>query len=324
MTAISRARPTKQMQGYPFPAALSYGVAADEVLYQGTLVILKDGYAYAGQAMTGGMAIGLADPNQPDQDNTGGADGDLIANIVPGCFRWENSALTDAIAVADIGTLCYVVDNQTVAKTSGSSTRSAAGTVVAVDDAGVWVYSNLMADLDGGALAAEIAARQAFEAALANTTTGTGASLVGIQDSGSLFAAATVEAALAEAIQTALQKPVTFPVVLATAVSGATLYRLKAPYAGKLLRMDCVATAVVTAAAKAAVLKAQISGTDVTSMTLTLASASLLTLGNRVSGTTATAALTVAAGQEISVLVSSASAPFTEGELDIQLFFGPQ
>ena len=33
----------------------------------------------------------------------------------------------------------YIVDDQTVAKTNGSSTRSAAGTIVDVDAQGVWV-----------------------------------------------------------------------------------------------------------------------------------------------------------------------------------------
>ena len=35
--------------------------------------------------------------------------------------------------------VCYIVDDQTVAKTDGSSARSKAGTIVNVDDQGVWV-----------------------------------------------------------------------------------------------------------------------------------------------------------------------------------------
>ena len=46
-----------------------------------------------------------------------------------GCWKFANSTAGDAITDADYGTTCYVVDNQTVAKTNGSSTRSAAGTV---------------------------------------------------------------------------------------------------------------------------------------------------------------------------------------------------
>ncbi len=56
-----------------------------------------------------------------------------------GCFRFANSAAADLIALADIGADCYVVDDQTVAKTSASNTRSIAGKVRDVDAAGVWV-----------------------------------------------------------------------------------------------------------------------------------------------------------------------------------------
>ena len=60
----------------------------------------------------------------------------------PGVFRFANSASADLIAKADIGTVCYIVDDQTVAKTSGTNTRSPAGTVDSVDADGVWVCFN--------------------------------------------------------------------------------------------------------------------------------------------------------------------------------------
>ncbi len=48
--------------------------------------------------------------------------------------RWySNSTSTDAIAAAQLGQDCYMVDDQTVAKTSGSSSRSVAGRVWKVD-----------------------------------------------------------------------------------------------------------------------------------------------------------------------------------------------
>jgi hypothetical protein len=58
-------------------------------------------------------------------------------------FRWENSANADLITQAEVGTDCYIVDDQTVAKTSATNTRSKAGRVVSVDDAGVWVATGL-------------------------------------------------------------------------------------------------------------------------------------------------------------------------------------
>lgn len=48
--------------------------------------------------------------------------------------RWyANSASTDLIAAAQIGSDCFLVDDQTVAKTSATSTRSVAGRVWGVD-----------------------------------------------------------------------------------------------------------------------------------------------------------------------------------------------
>lgn len=65
-----------------------------------------------------------------------------LATSVCGCARGRTpfeQHLLDAIALADIGSDCYIVDDQTVAKTSGSATRSVAGKIFDVDAAGVWV-----------------------------------------------------------------------------------------------------------------------------------------------------------------------------------------
>jgi hypothetical protein len=72
-------------------------------------------------------------------DNSGGGNGALSADVMVGTFRFGNSASTDLITLADIGNDCYGVDDQTVAKTNGSSTRSVAGKIYDVDAQGVWV-----------------------------------------------------------------------------------------------------------------------------------------------------------------------------------------
>jgi hypothetical protein len=64
----------------------------------------------------------------------------VVANVrKDGWFRFANSAAGDLITIADLGTDCYVVDNQTVAKTSGGATRSIAGKVRDIEAAGVWI-----------------------------------------------------------------------------------------------------------------------------------------------------------------------------------------
>lgn len=50
---------------------------------------------------------------------------------------------TGLVAQADVGADCYVVDDQTVARTSATNTRSRAGIVVAVEPDGVWVQIGL-------------------------------------------------------------------------------------------------------------------------------------------------------------------------------------
>jgi hypothetical protein len=56
-----------------------------------------------------------------------------------GIFKFQNSSAGDLIAATEIGATCFIVDDQTVAKTNGGATRSVAGIVYDVDTDGVWV-----------------------------------------------------------------------------------------------------------------------------------------------------------------------------------------
>lgn len=115
---------------------LSIPAAVQKVL-AGTIVVLNaSGFAEMGTTATGKIALGVASATA---DNSAGAAGDINVEIMRGVFKFANSASGDAIALTDYGTNCYIVDNQTVAKTSGSSTRSIAGAVRGVDADGVWV-----------------------------------------------------------------------------------------------------------------------------------------------------------------------------------------
>jgi len=87
------------------------------------------------------VAVGIF---EAQVDNSDGADGEQTAEVLRGFARLENSAGADEITAADIGKACFIVDNQTVAKTNGAvgegaPARSVAGIVDAVDDVGVWV-----------------------------------------------------------------------------------------------------------------------------------------------------------------------------------------
>jgi len=112
-------------------------VAATKKIFAGALVCLSaTGYATPGAVATTLKADGRA---LAQADNTSGADGDIKVTVEKGTFRFANSAAGDLIAKADIGATAYIVDDQTVAKTNGGATRSAAGTIQDVDAQGVWI-----------------------------------------------------------------------------------------------------------------------------------------------------------------------------------------
>ncbi|UPJ65241.1 hypothetical protein [Bradyrhizobium sp. 191] len=133
MTALTADRATvrqadKQMHDYPMKAATK--------AYAGAIAVLNGGWAAPGATATGLVAVGVF---EKAADNSAGANGDITGRIRSGVYRFNNSASTDLIAMTEVGSDCYIVDDNTVAKTNGSSTRSVAGKVVNVDSQGVWV-----------------------------------------------------------------------------------------------------------------------------------------------------------------------------------------
>lgn len=116
---------------------MSLNVAAAKKIYAGSIVA-RDA---SGNATPGAVATTLLGMGRAEEyvDNSAGAAGDKIVRVRKGVFRYANSAAADEITTADIGKECYIVDDQTVAKTDGTSTRSIAGRIYDVDTAGVWV-----------------------------------------------------------------------------------------------------------------------------------------------------------------------------------------
>ena len=116
-------------------------VAAGVVIYAGALVVLDeaDGFAHPGSTKTGLVALGRA---ESQVDNTSGAAGAQSIRVRRGVFLWNNSpAGADLIAEINIGQTAYIVDDNTVALTSGTATRSAAGRIYDIDptSGNVWV-----------------------------------------------------------------------------------------------------------------------------------------------------------------------------------------
>lgn len=116
----------------------SFPVKGGVIIYEGALVVIAtDGYARPGRASTTDICVGRA---LARVDATGLGDGVLRVEV--GFDRpafYANSTSGDLIALTDIGSTCYVVDDGQVAKTNGSSTRIAAGVIHDVTSDGVAV-----------------------------------------------------------------------------------------------------------------------------------------------------------------------------------------
>lgn len=115
----------------------SVALAAAVKAYGGALICRNTaGYGVPGSAAVGLVAQGIA---VEQVDNTAGAAGALSVTVRQGEFRLSNSAGGDAITIADIGQTCFIVDDQTVARTDNAGARSPAGEIADVDALGVWV-----------------------------------------------------------------------------------------------------------------------------------------------------------------------------------------
>lgn len=136
MTALAAERETVKYGGGPAPEIVSLLMKGSTTIYKGALVALtSSGYALPGAATATNVTMGVA----LETKTNSGADG--AAEILVGCgvFGFENSASTDLIAGTEIGLNCYVVDDNTVAKTSNSSARPVAGKVVKIENSQVFV-----------------------------------------------------------------------------------------------------------------------------------------------------------------------------------------
>ena len=130
---LTQDRDTKSKPGVDYSAPAAAGI----LVHAGALLVLDaSGNATPGETATTLTAAGRA---KDRVDNTGGAAGDEQVPYDKGVFHYKNSAAADEITRAEIGDDCYIVDDETVAKTDGTGTRSIAGKIDEIDANGVWV-----------------------------------------------------------------------------------------------------------------------------------------------------------------------------------------
>lgn len=112
---------------------IPFTVAAGAVVYQGCMVGINAAGELLDGAISNARVVGVSTAD--------GVAGDVIeASRGPEqAFPFGNSAAAELITKGDIGNDCYLVDNQTVAKTNNGGARPRAGRVLDVDAYGVWV-----------------------------------------------------------------------------------------------------------------------------------------------------------------------------------------
>ena len=112
-------------------------VAAAVKVFKGSLVMRNAaGFLTKGATALNGIGLGRAEQTV---DNSAGAAGAATVEYRRGVFPFANSGGGDLIAQGDVGKLCWIVDDQTVAKTDGGGTRSRAGLIDGIEAGQVWV-----------------------------------------------------------------------------------------------------------------------------------------------------------------------------------------
>ncbi len=177
MSALGTGRKTDQMGIAVEPTEMTFGMAASTTIYIGSMVAINaSGYAVPASADASLKIVGCA------TGPTAGLPGASVVstsvagatniNVRRGVFFFENSASTDAITIAHVGRLCYVVDDQTVALTSGGGVRPVAGTIM-----GVSTSTDLQIAPTGAGVFVQLGVMSGLAQAVAGSIQGKGADL---------------------------------------------------------------------------------------------------------------------------------------------------
>lgn len=106
------------------------GVTSAVTIYGGSIAVLRSGFLNPPTtSSTTDIVMGLVER----QTVGGSTNGAVTANFLRGTFFVSAGTGGDALSTADIGAQVFLIDEHTVGKTSGSSTRSVAGTLMQID-----------------------------------------------------------------------------------------------------------------------------------------------------------------------------------------------
>lgn len=195
--------------------SLVLGVCTNTRIFAGGMVAVNPaGYATNAAAVSGYKVVGCAIETVDNRTNAenAGTNGALSVAVRRGVFGWANGG---SVKDADIGSLAYVIDNQTVTVT-GAVNAVVAGIVVDVDASYVWV--------DAGNFNAAASAPPT----LAVSGNGTIGGTLGVTGAATFSTNATVSGALAVSAGTTLSGSLTLSQVQA-AGAAQTYFATNAP-----------------------------------------------------------------------------------------------
>lgn len=114
----------------------AYPVKAGAVINSNTPAVLVSGYLTTVDVLTG-LSAGVT---TFEVDNSAGADGAVLAEVVAGEHKFSNAG---DISAANVGQTAYFVTDSQVSISDATSTRNAAGKITQVDGNGVWVHTGV-------------------------------------------------------------------------------------------------------------------------------------------------------------------------------------
>lgn len=119
---------------------VNLGLTANATVYRGSIATTRAGFLVAASApQSTDLVWGIIANAGPGAADTGAGvaggttNGGVTVEIDTGSFFFASGTGADAIAAANVGALCYVINETTVGLTNGGATRPIAGVIEAVD-----------------------------------------------------------------------------------------------------------------------------------------------------------------------------------------------
>jgi hypothetical protein len=145
---------------------VNQGVKANAVVYRGSVAITRSGFVVAATTVQStDLVWGLIDQAGPGTVDsgpgiTGGtADGLITVDIATGSFWLNQGTGSDAIAQANVGATCYLMNENTVGLTSAGASRPTAGIIMGVAGTSAGNYA-AVAPINSGMVAVKLGSSQ--------------------------------------------------------------------------------------------------------------------------------------------------------------------